>query len=100
MTLAVAIDKAETIDGTPEPDAFKGRAKAKDSTASPFAKDPLKASLDEGQAKELVELEQIITTKLGAFIEVGKALMQIQTARLYKPKYKSFALYCQERWGF
>ena len=48
----------------------------------------------------LNDLEAIITTGKRSFIEVGNALSEIQANGLYEAKYKTFAKYCEQRWGF
>jgi hypothetical protein len=35
-----------------------------------------------------------------AYVEVGKALQEIQKGKLYKAKYNTFEEYCEKRWGF
>jgi hypothetical protein len=53
--------------------------------------------LEEGRGLE--ELEGIIARGLGTFIDVGRALLEIQSRRLYiKAGYRSFAVYVTERW--
>jgi len=45
------------------------------------------------------ELEEIIGHGLRTFIEVGRALLEIQHRRLYlEAGYRSFAVYVSERW--
>jgi hypothetical protein len=47
----------------------------------------------------LEELEGIIARGLATFIEVGRALLEIQSRRLYlQAGYRSFAVYVTERW--
>lgn len=48
----------------------------------------------------LNDLEAIITTGKRSFIEVGNALSEIQANGLYEQQYKTFAKYCEQRWGF
>lgn len=52
------------------------------------------------EESRLAELEAIITTGKRSFIEVGNALSEIQANGLYEAKYKTFAKYCEQRWGF
>jgi hypothetical protein len=53
--------------------------------------------LEEGRGLE--ELEGIIARGLGTFIDVGRALLEIQSRRLHlQAGYRSFALYVTERW--
>jgi hypothetical protein len=52
-----------------------------------------------GERRELGELEQIIARGLGTFVEVGLALLEIRSRRLYlKAGYRSFGNYVRERW--
>ncbi len=46
------------------------------------------------------ELETIIARGMDAFMEVGKALVEIQAKRLYRPEFSSFEEYCHKRWKF
>jgi hypothetical protein len=47
----------------------------------------------------LEELERIIGHGLGTFVEVGRALLEIQHRRLYlQAGYRTFAVYTSERW--
>ena len=46
----------------------------------------------------LLELEAIVEKGLRTYQSVGAALDQIHFRRLYKPQYKSFKAYLQERW--
>ena len=48
----------------------------------------------------LVQHEAVITRGLASFIEVGKALQEIQARRLYRLQYSSFEAYLAERWNF
>jgi hypothetical protein len=51
------------------------------------------------ETRDLEELERIIGHGLGTFVEVGRALLEIQHRRLYlQAGYRSFAVYTSERW--
>jgi hypothetical protein len=51
---------------------------------------------------ELEQLENVIKQNIGAFYEVGRALMEIRDKGLYKDVlgYDTFEQYCKERWDF
>ena len=53
---------------------------------------------------ELDRLEEIIQQNIGAFYEVGRALMAIRDDELYKIKnggaYQTFEAYCKDVWDF
>jgi len=55
--------------------------------------------LSHAQRKRLEDLEGIVRENLRAFFEVGKALMEIRGAQLYREKYERFDDYCKEEWG-
>jgi N6-adenosine-specific RNA methylase IME4 len=44
------------------------------------------------------ELEQVIELGLGAFIQVGNALLEIRESRFYRNTHGTFEDYCRERW--
>ena len=46
----------------------------------------------------LIHLENTIKCGLETFMDVGAALLEIRDKQLYRPKYKTFELYCRERW--
>ena len=54
--------------------------------------------------QELERLEGIIQKNIGAFYEVGKALMEIRNQDLYKLKnggaYQTFEAYCKGEWDY
>jgi hypothetical protein len=51
------------------------------------------------ETRGLEELEGIIGHGLGTFVEVGRALLEIQHRRLYlQAGHRSFAVYMSERW--
>lgn len=51
---------------------------------------------------ELEQLENVIKQNIGAFYEVGRALMEIRDRGLYKDAlgYDTFEAYCKDRWDF
>jgi hypothetical protein len=53
---------------------------------------------------DLERMEGIIKTNIGAFYDVGRALMEIRDRELYKIKnggeYQTFELYCKGVWDF
>ena len=49
--------------------------------------------------RSLAELEDIIAKGKATLLEVGEALIEIHSRRLYKPRYKNFKAYLAERWG-
>lgn len=48
----------------------------------------------------LADLEQIIEAGFETFYEVGRALVHIRDAEMYRGSYLTFASYLRERWGF
>ncbi len=48
----------------------------------------------------LTQCEKVIAQGLDTFVDVGRALMAIRDDKLYRASHKTFANYCQERWGF
>ena len=51
--------------------------------------------------QDLSHYEAIIERGMQTFVEVGNALLAIRDGRLYEEAgYKSFELYCVERWDF
>ena len=52
------------------------------------------------QISRFEELEGIIEQGLRTFIDVGRCFVEIKESGLYKEKYKTFADYCDQRWGF
>src|SRR5579859_1064181 len=52
------------------------------------------------ERQELKHCEEVITTKLVAFLEVGRALLKIKQRRLYREQFNTFEAYCMRRWGF
>lgn len=58
------------------------------------------SSLTVGEQRKLAELEAVIEHGARWFVDVGKALMEIQRQRLYTDVGDSFDVYCRKRWGF
>jgi hypothetical protein len=52
--------------------------------------------------QELERLEGVIQKNIGAFYEVGRALMEIRDKGLYKDVlgFETFEAYCKDRWDF
>ncbi len=53
----------------------------------------------EGQA-ELEQLEKVIATGYTSYIDVGKALKEIEEKKYYQIKYDTFEAYYSDRWEF
>lgn len=58
------------------------------------------SSLTTLEQDALERLEGIISKGLRTFFEVGEALTEIRTRRLYRASHLTFEAYCNERWGF
>lgn len=65
---------------------------------SVFPKPP-SVPMSQAELERRQELETIITKGLKTFMEVGQALREIREKRLWRDKYHSFEVYCQETWG-
>jgi hypothetical protein len=52
------------------------------------------------ERKRLVELETVIEAGLQTFMQVGSALLEIRTEKLYRETHATFADYCEQRWRF
>jgi hypothetical protein len=50
--------------------------------------------------ERLAELELIVERGRDTFLEVGRALLEIRDARLYRESHPTFEAYCRDRWGF
>lgn len=51
--------------------------------------------------RQLGELESVIERGMKTFVEVGAALLEIRTERLYRAAgFDDFDTYCRERWGW
>jgi hypothetical protein len=61
---------------------------------------PCVADATQVSHRSLADLEKVIHEGELAYVEVGKALQEIQKGRLYKDKYNTFEEYCEKRWGF
>jgi hypothetical protein len=61
--------------------------------------EPEGAPLSEREAARLVDLEQIVSEGLDAFVQVAVALAEIHSARLYRATHRTFADYVAERWS-
>jgi len=48
--------------------------------------------------QRLDQLENIVSTNLRAFYEVGTALHEIRDSRLYRNEHETFEDYCRDRW--
>ena len=57
--------------------------------------DPLKSD----ERRQLEKCEDILRNDLGTFFEVGKALLTIRDARLYREEFSTFEAYCHQRWA-
>jgi hypothetical protein len=49
---------------------------------------------------DLARLEAVVQDGVMRFAQAGQALAEIRDRRLYLGEYRSFDLYCRERWGF
>ncbi|MFZ5833594.1 MAG: hypothetical protein ACOY3P_26195 [Planctomycetota bacterium] len=58
----------------------------------------LPAVLTKAERKNLERLERVVQANLLGFVEVGRALTEIQQRRLYRETHATFEAYCQERW--
>ena len=61
---------------------------------------PKKSKLSTEEESSLERLEKVIESGLKTFVEVGAALYQIQSQRLYRQKHDSFEAYLASRWNF
>jgi hypothetical protein len=51
------------------------------------------------EARQLADCEAVIERGLKTFVEVGRALMQVRDARLYRAVHGTFEEYAEQRWG-
>jgi hypothetical protein len=65
-----------------------------------FMKNQIKETLTVDERKTLTEAEHTITSTRGAFVTCGLALARIRDNRLYRESYRTFEVYCQEKWGW
>jgi len=61
---------------------------------------PNNTKLSAEERSSLERLEQVIERGIATFVEVGAALYQIQSQRLYRRKHDSFEAYLAGRWNF
>jgi hypothetical protein len=61
---------------------------------------PKKTKLSSDENSSLERCEQVIERGLATFVDVGAALHQIQSQRLYRQKHDSFEAYLSSRWNF
>lgn len=65
---------------------------------------PSVADAAQAAPRSLADLEKVIYEGELAYVEVGKALKEIQKRKLYKDKgkgkYNTFEDYCEKRWGY
>lgn len=59
-----------------------------------------KAELSVPESKRLAECESTIQSGRQTFMEVGKALLEIKTGKLYRASHKTFEQYTEARWGW
>jgi len=57
------------------------------------------STLTAAEEKRLGHLETAIGSGLASFVEVGRALRQINADRLYRRDNETFEDYCEQRWG-
>lgn len=57
-------------------------------------------TLNEAEARECSECEEIIRRGWDSFLEVGFALVTIRQKRLYRDRYGTFDDYCRQKWEF
>lgn len=57
------------------------------------------ADLSASERRKLRTLEGRISAGIGAFMDVGHALLEIRDSRLYRETHKSFEAYCRDKWG-
>lgn len=55
-------------------------------------------ALDTNESARLETLESVIDSGRKAFVEVGRALLEIKTGKLYRSKFGTFEEYCQNKW--
>lgn len=52
------------------------------------------------EVNRLESLERTIERGMKSFLEVGAALCEINSKRLYRAQYETFEAYCREKWDF
>jgi hypothetical protein len=70
----------------------------KNPTASIDLSERTPNSLDLVEARDLERAESKIAANLAAFFQVGFALLEIKSRRLYRADYPTFDEYCRKRW--
>lgn len=60
----------------------------------------VRVSSEKVSCRSLALLEKVIQEGQLAYVEVGKALQEIQKGKLYRKNYNTFEEYCEKRWGF
>lgn len=60
----------------------------------------IRTVLSKRDQQDLERLERIVRAGIGAFHEVGTALLEIRDQQLYRGTHRTFPDYCRERWGF
>jgi hypothetical protein len=60
----------------------------------------VRVSSEKVSYRPLALLEKVIQEGQLAYVEVGKALQEIQKGKLYRKNYNTFEEYCEKRWGF
>lgn len=59
-----------------------------------------KGFLTTEERSKLDALEKVIAKNKRAFVEIAVALTEIKEAKLYRQCHKTFAEYCEKKWGF
>lgn len=57
-----------------------------------------KENLSDPERERLLSCENVLERHLGAFFEVGRALLEIKNSKLYRTDYETFEDYCICRW--
>jgi hypothetical protein len=52
------------------------------------------------EAARLAQLEAVIAEGMQTFVDVGKAIAEINESLLYRSTHPTFEAYCKDRWGF
>lgn len=60
----------------------------------------LGAGLSPEEKLDLKKLEKVVQKGANTFLEVGRALHQIKTQKLYREEFPTFQAYCEDRLGF
>lgn len=86
--------KAARAKRTPEHDQSKAAPKGKEMGGPAKAGSPMNKT----EKGALERLETTIRSGLASFVEVGRALRQINVERLYREEDETFEDYCERRW--